>query len=134
MKGTPTLGKAKSLKEKRELAAELGELLLLLTFGEEWDMGCTDGLDDVREFEAKRGLADRRASRSAAKKSGLKGDDNSEAEDEDDEEDGDGDDAGAVPDPKEVSPASGLALLIFIVSGAGLTVIVGTGIYHGFSR
>jgi hypothetical protein len=25
MKGTPTLGKAKKLKEKRELAAELGE-------------------------------------------------------------------------------------------------------------
>lgn len=30
MKGHPTLGKAKSLKEKRELAAELGKLLFLL--------------------------------------------------------------------------------------------------------
>jgi len=29
MKGTPTMGKAKSLKEKRELAAELGTFLLL---------------------------------------------------------------------------------------------------------
>jgi len=30
MKGTPTIGKAKSLKEKRELAAELGMFYPLL--------------------------------------------------------------------------------------------------------
>lgn len=46
MKGTPALGKAKTIKEKRELAAELGESHL-------WDSLLIS--DDVREFAAKRG-------------------------------------------------------------------------------
>jgi hypothetical protein len=45
MKGTPTLGKAKTLKEKRELAAEI---------------------DDVVAFEAERGISGGRSKRSAA--------------------------------------------------------------------
>lgn len=32
MKGTPTIGKAKSLKERRELAAELGELTFYCSY------------------------------------------------------------------------------------------------------
>ena len=45
MKGTLTLGKAKTLKEKRELAAEI---------------------DDVVAFEAARGISGGRSKRSAA--------------------------------------------------------------------
>jgi hypothetical protein len=87
MKGTPTIGKAKSLKEKRELAAELGmsptplyylpnvlttTLIpsyshLKLADRSPWSMSKTDNAEAVQEFEAKRGVSDppeERASRS----------------------------------------------------------------------
>ena len=85
MKGTPTIGKAKSLKEKRELAAELGTFLALFShllcshphhsglcwIGISWQLA--DPTDEVREFEAKRGVNDleteERASRSKDRKS-----------------------------------------------------------------
>ncbi|ORY30223.1 hypothetical protein BCR39DRAFT_530046 [Naematelia encephala] len=67
MKGSPTISKARAIKERRELAAEL---------------------DDVREFEATRGLsADKpRASRSRAKQAVVES--NSASEEDDDEDDG----------------------------------------------
>lgn len=58
MKGNPTLGKAKAIKERRELATEL---------------------DDVKDFEAVRGLrADesRRSSRAGKSKSFAESDEN----------------------------------------------------------
>jgi hypothetical protein len=88
MKGTPTIGKAKSLKEKRELAAELGtsrtssspafRSSLLPVFRvcyihrasrlhHRGAQKIADCIDDVQEFEAKRGVSDapeERASRS----------------------------------------------------------------------
>lgn len=62
MKGAPSLGKAKALKERRELAAELSECP-----PQAEPSSLADTLvDDVREFESKRGLSapERRASRS----------------------------------------------------------------------
>jgi hypothetical protein len=62
MKGAPSLGKARALKERRELAAELSGC-----HSELGSSSVADALkDDVREFESKRGLSapERRASRS----------------------------------------------------------------------
>jgi hypothetical protein len=59
MKGTPTVGKAKSIKEKRELAAELGELTPTLS---------TKSADDVKEFEANRGVSSTGRSRRSARR------------------------------------------------------------------
>lgn len=61
MKGTPTLGKAKAIKEKRELAAELGESARR----QQWLKP-----DDVREFAAKRGARGRGRSAKSGAKSG----------------------------------------------------------------
>lgn len=120
MKGTPTIGKAKSLKEKRELAAELGTSSFSFTTthfpylmttshshlifpivhpDEKYE---ADKLDDVQEFEAKRGVSDppeERASRSKdtgrRPSAGTSIGDNDEDEDEEEEQTG--------PKPK-VSP------------------------------
>lgn len=64
MKGTPTAGKAKAIKEKRELAAELGLFCDRCS--------AADETDDVREFAAKRGAERKgRSARSAARSGGA---------------------------------------------------------------
>jgi len=98
MKGAPTIGKAKALKEKRELAAELGELIHVNSVNAPASIGLrlpsrlSDSVtsmlfesndmgrkytnkhlprlteDDVVEFEAARGVSGSRSSRSKAKK------------------------------------------------------------------
>ena len=98
------MGKAKSLKEKRELAAELGTLLSLLSLilysyphyfylcwiGISWQLA--DPTDEVREFEAKRGVNDleteERASRSKDRKSKGRRSVVEENTDEEEEQDG----------------------------------------------
>lgn len=52
MEGKQTLAKAKALKEQRELASELSECL-------NWHAANTT--DDVKQFEASRGLSSRRS-------------------------------------------------------------------------
>ncbi|KAJ9108243.1 hypothetical protein QFC19_002491 [Naganishia cerealis] len=54
MKGRPTKAKAKAIKEKREMAAELGTLGRVLDVGSPLARGLMKR--DVLEFEAKRGL------------------------------------------------------------------------------
>jgi hypothetical protein len=96
MKGTPTISKAKSLKEKRELAAELGMSYLsifspYLDSVNRREVNATDNIDEVREFEAKRGLNkdhEERASRSKDKgRRASVPDDLDEDQDEDEDED-----------------------------------------------
>jgi hypothetical protein len=54
MRGIPTIGKAEALKEKHQLAAELSTRLPTPSIALRLRV---DVLDDVREFEATRGLS-----------------------------------------------------------------------------